>query len=398
MKKSLIPILLLLSFSLVLHAQSSIGQKAPDIVFNKMLNSENYSAKLSDFNDKIVIIDYWATWCSPCVESLTHLDELQNNFKNNLQIITITEESEERIKAFLSKRQLSLPIVIDDKRELSSLFPHRIIPHTVVIDKSGIIRAITTTTEITNDYITGLINNKEVQLTEKKDMMDFDRSKPLSGNENFSYQVTITPYQDGLSSYAETGGNKTYKNRRLLATNYSIRNLYEMAYKYPTKVRTIIEVSDTSKFVWSKQNAYCFDLIVPEELGEKRFEIMKQQLDCYFGYKTFIEKRIMPVKVLQKIIGVETGFQKSKQETKSFASFSGSGLSMINQGMNILITFLQSQLRIPILDETKLNDKYDLDVPYYNENPDQIYAELNKLGLQLIDENREIEVLVIRDK
>jgi uncharacterized protein (TIGR03435 family) len=66
--------------------------------------------------------------------------------------------------------------------------------------------------------------------------------------------------------------------------------------------------------------------------------------------------------------------------------------------ISILADFIQSQLNFPVVNETNLKSKYDFDVPWYNENPNQIYSELKKLGLELVDGKRKIEVLVIKDK
>jgi uncharacterized protein (TIGR03435 family) len=63
-----------------------------------------------------------------------------------------------------------------------------------------------------------------------------------------------------------------------------------------------------------------------------------------------------------------------------------------------LHVFLEDQIHIPVVDETRLKDLYDLHILWYNEKPEQIHEELRKLGLELIDAERKIEVLVITDK
>jgi len=50
------------------------------------------------------------------------------------------------------------------------------------------------------------------------------------------------------------------------------------------------------------------------------------------------------------------------------------------------------------VNETNLHDQYDLELPWYNENPEQIHEELRKIGLELIDAERKIEVLIIKDR
>ena len=91
MKKILLIALLLSNYA---FAQVKNGEQVPDIEFKQLLNSSLKTAKLSHFKGKIVFIEFWATWCSPCVAAMPHLQELQKKYKNQLQIITITSETD----------------------------------------------------------------------------------------------------------------------------------------------------------------------------------------------------------------------------------------------------------------------------------------------------------------
>lgn len=389
-----------LFFTISAFAQDSqLGKKSPEISFDKILNFEKSKASLSDFKDKVVILDFWATWCVPCINSFPHLEELKSKFPNDLQIITITNDSEERIRRFLEHRAMQLPVVIDEKKEISKIFPHGVIPHTIVIDQSGVIKVVATPSQITEELIEKILSGQEVNIKEKSDVKNFDFSLPLSGNENFTYQITITPYNKDYASYSNTEGDESpYTGRRILATNLSARALYEIAYQFPSRTRTIVDVSTLSKFEWSEQNAICFELIVPEALGGQRFDIMKQQLSIYFGYQCFVEKRVRPVKVLQRIKGTELQINKTKNGTESTSSDTRYGLSMKSASIEQLAGFLESKINQPVVNETNLEGLYDIETPWYNESPRKIHEELKKIGLEMIDTEREIKVLVIKDK
>lgn len=393
-------VIVFLLFTCSAFAQESIlGKKSPELAFDKILNFDKAKASLSDFKNKVVILDFWATWCVPCINSFPHLEELQSRFPNDLQIITITNDREERIKRFLENRSMKLPVAIDESKEITQIFPHGVIPHTVVIDKSGIIKVVATPSEITEELIKKILLDQGVNVQEKKDVINFDPSLPLSGNENFTYQITITPYNKDYGSYSNAeGGASPYTGRRILATNLSARALYEIAYQFPSRIRTIVDVSDLSKFEWSEQNAVCFDLIVPEALGGQRFDIMKQQLSTYFGYQSFVEKRVRPVKVLQRIKGTELLIKKSKDGTEPASSDTRYGLSMKGASIEKLAGFLESKMNKPVVNETNLDGLYDIETPWYNESPGKIHEELKKIGLEMIDAEREINVLVIKDK
>lgn len=76
----------------------------------------------------------------------------------------------------------------------------------------------------------------------------------------------------------------------------------------------------------------------------------------------------------------------------------GQGLFMKNAPIKSVISFLENELRIPVVDETGLTGNYNFEIPWYNEAPEQIHEELDKLGLELIDAQRESKVFVISDE
>ncbi|MFN8889700.1 MAG: redoxin domain-containing protein, partial [Cyclobacteriaceae bacterium] len=368
MKKIVTIILTVWSLGTFAQTTSKIGNSSPNLVFEKIINFNQNKATLADFKGKVVVLDFWATWCSPCIKSLPELEALQTKYQSDLQVITITSDPAERIEKFLSKKALKLPVVIDEQGKLATVFPHRTIPHTIVIDKSGIVRAITSSSQITEEIINKVINGQEVNITEKKEVMDFDPSKPLSGNENFTYQITITPFQEGYPSFSNIHtGEGFYKNRRIYATNLGPKSLFEIAYQFPVSIRTIVEVKDFNKLKWNKDNAVCFELTVPDKLSEQRFEIMKQHLDLYFDYKAVTEERLRKVMVLRQLKdSPKIVLTKSSDKTEASASYSGKGLSMKNSLVSKLAEFLESQLDIPVVDDSNLIEKYDVEIAWYN--------------------------------
>ena len=388
------------TFNFAQDSKSLLNKLAPDLNFEKIINYEKPGVSSADLKPKILIIDFWATWCAPCIASFPHLEKIQNKYKDKLQIITVTDETEERIKGFLSKRKMSLPVAFDIDGKLAAAFPHRALPHTVVIDGQNIVRAVTVSSAITDEVVDKIIAGQTLALEEKKENLNFDISKPLSGKSNFIYQATITPYQEGYPegltvNYAANAAN-VYANRRILAVNAGLKTLYETAYQFPTGIRTIIEAKDKAAFEWSKKSAYCYELIVPEEIGDQRFLTMRQQLAQMFPYKAIVERRETSVKILRKIKGATLSLKPGSG--KSSSALSSQGLTMINTPFSRVSAFLQTAMKITVIDETGITGTYDVEIPYFNEDPNRIYEELKKIGLELVDDKRSMETLVIHDK
>ncbi len=113
-------------------------KKVTDIVFR---NSENLSVSLADFKDKLVIINFWATWCAPCREEMPSLDMLQSNKKiNNLVILPINvgKENLDKAKKFFEELKIkNLKIYYESSIKLANNFSLIGLPTTILINKNG---------------------------------------------------------------------------------------------------------------------------------------------------------------------------------------------------------------------------------------------------------------------
>ncbi|HEX8377869.1 MAG TPA: redoxin domain-containing protein [Pedobacter sp.] len=379
------------------QSKSKLGDVCEDLQFADLLNHHTETAKLSDFKGKVVVVDFWAPWCSPCVSALPHLESLQQEFKQDLQIITVTKDSKVRIDKFLANKPLALPIAFDYDSRLSRYFPYRTLPHSIIISKEGFILAITSGDKITREVIKKAISNEKIVLPEKIDKIDFDPEQPLPDNSNIIYQTTVTPYQQGAPSMSNTGGDRLEPNRRILAVNLSPRSLYEIAYQFPVFNRTELNVTNADAFKWNEENAVCMEILVPKTRSAERFEIMKQQLANIYNYQANVENKLKKVKVLKVINGTKPSLAVSQGGNTTMMS-GGNGLTMTNSGIKVLADFLEGRLGVPVVDETNLNGLYDLHLEWLNENPKAVYAALNKIGIELIDQERKIDILVISDR
>ena len=104
-------------------------------------NSSNLNINLQIYKNELVLLNFWATWCAPCVDEMPSLNELQKNssFKN-LKIIPINVGKENLSKAINFYKRLeinNLEVYIDKSQKLARIFSLRGIPTTVLINKEG---------------------------------------------------------------------------------------------------------------------------------------------------------------------------------------------------------------------------------------------------------------------
>ncbi|HET9529487.1 MAG TPA: TlpA disulfide reductase family protein, partial [Blastocatellia bacterium] len=128
----------------------AVGEMAQDFDFKTL---DGRSMKLSDFRGKVVMLDFWATWCGPCIKDLPDLKRLYSAFdRSQFEIIGIsldgkpTRTPRDRVVDFIKKNEVTWPNAFDDGgwgNAVAKLYRVTGIPHQLLLDRDGIIRLIT---------------------------------------------------------------------------------------------------------------------------------------------------------------------------------------------------------------------------------------------------------------
>lgn len=116
---------------------SKDGKKAADFTL-KTLDGKN--VKLSDYKGKVVIIDFWATWCPPCRKGIPDLVALQKEYKDNLVVIGISLDQQNTMKdlaPFIKQYGINYPVVLGTEKVVQDYGNIQAIPTSFIIDQSG---------------------------------------------------------------------------------------------------------------------------------------------------------------------------------------------------------------------------------------------------------------------
>lgn len=422
MKKLIFFILGLVCAATIAQAQSpskirplKIGDTVPDISMGTAINYSKPGIQFSDFKNKLLILDFWSSWCSPCVRALPDFNRLQREFHNDIQILLATPQGKDKIISVLSKRNIRLPSIYRDTL-LSELFPHQSVPHEVWI-KNNKVFAITGDYEVSSKNIKMVLSGKITSFPERTSNFKYDLKKPLlfdnnGGNESdLLYHSLFTRYLDGV------GGGGVFMDSlgryKLRAINYSVLELYQFVLRRKGEYalcydnRSIIKANEKEKLVntqspkyypSAKENYYSYELIVPYLMKKRAPDIMWEDLNRFFGgiykIKGVIEKKDIQCLALKKIGKIDNLLSTSStSEISSKDSMLIYKKQPFSHFYNAVISIYRNE-NLPIVDKTGITSDISITFPS-NVDISKFNECLRKYGLGLIKETCKVNMLVI---
>ncbi len=138
MKKTLIILLIVLGITLSANDEVVKTSKAHDF---KLKNLKGKNIRLSDvYKEKLVILDFWASWCIPCKKEMPHLDALQKKYDKYIQVIAVDIDKARHIpkaKTYVKSKKFSFETLFDTDQKIMKLYNVQNPPNTFIIDKNG---------------------------------------------------------------------------------------------------------------------------------------------------------------------------------------------------------------------------------------------------------------------
>lgn len=373
-----------------------LGKACPDFSMSIIgANGIEKPLNLSELRGKVVILEFWATYCAPCIPYIKHFEKLQFQFGDAIKVIEISEENRDKVDAFVQKRGYkNVCFAMDWGRKLNDMFYHHFIPHTVVIDQDGVVLAFTSPDEIDEQVIAKLINREPVIFTMKHEYQEAsynsstntlqNHDQPIIVNKpkNQTYKIEFSNYKAGYATEFVKESNSEYK-----FVNCPLSLIYQILYDQKTS-RVILDVNEPEKYSFENQNSYCLDLSVPDFINKSIQNVAIQQLEGLFPLKSKIEVRNRKVFALLK-----SDLQGAMNSVDS--------TGIVQKGLTIkdLMNYMESNPQLvdnlPVINESGLPDTTVLDLDWFQNYPDSVENKLRTLGLHSEVKMREIPCLIL---
>jgi thiol-disulfide isomerase/thioredoxin len=381
-----------------------VGARLPDFEIPKIIKSTKRNIRSSDFNNQLLIINFWSIYCSGCIAAMPRMDSLQKYFGNKIRILPVTYEAETLVSNFWKKnrntKNLSLFSVVED-RILSSYFRHQTIPHEVWIYKGKVI-AITSEQYVDRKNIQKILNGEAIKWPEKNDfLLTYQGQKPLfelnklqADPSTIIQYAAISDYKEQVNSEGLTGGSGVIRDQkekkiRIFFINQPIAIAYEINWRNLIQPKTMVrpslaltpnqtvwEVADKSKYKydsktdylanWIRKHGICFESLA-SDTGQTEADISKStiaNLNSLLGLNVRWEKR--KEKVLILIRTSKNDKIKSRTTLTDFndqLTVSGSIRKFRATSLANVVYKLNEQEQNPyVFDETAYRGEVDLDL------------------------------------
>ncbi|HEV7329980.1 MAG TPA: TlpA disulfide reductase family protein [Flavisolibacter sp.] len=351
-------------------------------------------------NPKLLILDFWATWCSACLRSLPRLDSLQGAFGPGLQFLLVSTvrvgDNAEKVRAFFEKhrspsgRPYNFHRLLNDT-VLDRLFPHNLVPHYVWIRNNRVL-AITSFDELTVTNIRAALEGKGLALPLKWEATAYQVQKPLlqegngGGAVSLRVRTTLTGYLPGFSPGLRKWSDSV--NQKITFLNQSLSALYQYATRLPANHIVPEEAGeafppDTARF--------CFELTVPAGTPEASWrKAMARGLNAAFGLQGSFQKRQVDAWVL-----VATGDPSTVPVAGKERALPG-GFTITGAPLSQLVAAINNAgPAAPIIINEAGNKRYTLTLRSPLTNIGALRQELRPHGLNLLPARREVERFIL---
>jgi uncharacterized protein (TIGR03435 family) len=353
---------------LVLNGAVKFGDLPPEIHFDKILPDQPVAnARFDAFRGKVVVVEMWATWCGPCIAAIPRLNELAQQFKDQVVFLSVSDEEPAVVEAFLRKRPIEGLVGIAHTESPLARWGAWGVPTTFLIDASGKIAGSTDADRVNAVMIEGLLRGVPLPVVE----------------------LTIRPADQAALSAGHIG-------RNLLAYSGDVKTLVSRFWETRHTRISGDTIDDRTRYEVS--------IALPRADPDRFRAEARDVVAAALRIKVTREVRDLDVWVLAKNESTPASLQPPGTMTEinnnglqpALPPSLGWWIKVPNSGLPLISEMLESAVGRPVLDETGITGRYDFKVIYDKPQGEGWIDAIRKAGFKVERARRPVEYLVVR--
>jgi uncharacterized protein (TIGR03435 family) len=360
-----------------------VGQPAPALHLAQVIGGPsggqlNWGA----LRGRVVVVEFWATWCPPCVGSIPHLNDLERQFTGQpVEFLSISYEDPEVVKKFLASHPIRGWVGVDEKRETLDDFGVRFLPLTVIVDRQGRIAALTQPMALKeaalreflaggHPALPGPLGMATPMAAGREPAEPVARAAPL-----FYLDVRPDTTPIGALAFDREGG-------RVTAVGWPAQKLLSLLLQVPEDRIAGADLLPKGRYT-------VVAAMPPGQANELTGEI-ERTLGLVWGVRLRQEERQTDVYLLTAPHGRPAGLVP--------ATAAGGNMAVKGRSMAALARMLEDRLGRPVIDETHLDGAYHYSLNLPPGEAAGVVRSVEGLGLELKQARRKLAVVVVEKR
>ena len=367
-----------------LWAHPGKGTPAPALNTLKLLQAPlGARADWASLKGKVVVLEFWATWCSPCVASLPHLNQLVESLDPaKFQFISIDDEEQKDIERFLTKKKMSGWVGVDASGGVFHRYGVESRPTTIVVNGNGKIVAVTDIDSVSAPDLQAVAEGKSVAF---KPVMEIT-------------EVSVPPTPSAERPLFAVSVSKASPNAKMAIAKHP-----------PTGTDLLGE--DADSLVTDVFNVFGGRYVLKDPLPAGRYDVRVNSVDVPQSViDSVVQQAVLAalhVQIQPKTLTKPAYVLRATDASKKLLSPSASTHAvkrgywhgkfiLMNGTMDDLAYVLATGLENPVINETSIDGTYDARFEVAGGGVDSLNVVLKKtMGLELVPGNQEISITVL---
>lgn len=378
------------------------GAPAPPLTFDQLLQAPSGAvADWAALEGQVVVLEFWATWCEPCLSVIPHLNELARKFQGRVQFIAVTDEGEATVRAFLEGQPVEAWIGIDadESMFIDYSVPH--IPYMVVVGRDGRVVGVERPADLTEEFLGRLVGGRASVADSRPPARPRAAVEPLpaaqADREDAAPRLSgdapgVAPATPLLQASIDParGGETAIRLHGSVLQGRGVTMKDALAAAFGIDERRILGVERLPP------GRYDLSLVAPSGRSDLRQSLLRQAIEVKFGLTLRSESREADVLVLTSARSRTRALPESRPGTAARIRQAPGRIEGTNVDLGTLASGLEAVAGRTVVDSTGLTGRYDVEVLWDPDHPELLSEAVRRqLGLDLLPARRTIHVLLV---